>query len=75
MNKPIIYELSARYDSRKSFYGKAQVVDFQDGTIELRSYGTLVARVVNGKIDENAEYPASHTTRRHIREFYKQFAA
>lgn len=74
MNKINTFELTARYDARKSFYGKAQVIDYGDGTLELRSYDTLVARVKNGVIDESAEYPASQTTRRHIREFYRQFA-
>lgn len=74
MNQINTFELTARYDARKSFYGKAQVIDYGDGTLELRSYGTLVARVKNGVKDESAEYPASQTTRRHIREFYRQFA-
>ena len=74
MKKINAFDLNARYDARKSFYGKAQVVEYDDGTLELYSYGTLVARVKNGKIDERADYPASQTTRRHIREFYRQFA-
>lgn len=32
-----IYELSARYDARKSFYGKAHIIDYENGTFELQS--------------------------------------
>lgn len=28
-----IYELESRYDARKSFYGKAHVIDYGDGRI------------------------------------------
>ena len=44
-----IFELVPRYDTRKSFYGKARVVDHENGTIELQSYGTVVSRCVNGE--------------------------
>ena len=70
-----LVELSPIYDSRRSFYGKALVRLNADGSKELLSYLTLVARInADGSIDKDAEYPASQTTRRHIREFYKQFA-
>ena len=35
-----IYELEARFDARKSFYGKAHVIDYENGTFELLSYVT-----------------------------------
>ena len=66
-----VYELTARYDKRQSFYGKAQVVEYEDGTRELRSYGTLVARCKDGKVE--VLYAPTQTTRRHIKEFKKQF--
>ena len=66
-----IFELSPRYDTRKSFYGKARVVDHEDGTFELQSYDTIVSRCVNGKVEELGKW--SQTTTRHQKEFRKQF--
>ena len=66
------YELSARYDSRKSFYGKAHVIDHGNGTYELQSYDTIVSRCVNGVVEHLGKW--SQTTTRHQREFEKQFA-
>lgn len=70
------YELQAKYDRRKSFYGKAKVEEIGD-TITLTSYDSEVARVVNGKFEINSNIQKdllySQTTSRHIREFYKQF--
>ena len=66
-----IFELVPRYDTRKSFYGKAHVIDHEDGTIELQSYDTIVSRCVNGKVEELGKW--SQTTTRHQKEFRKQF--
>ena len=66
-----IFELAARYDARKSFYGKARVVDHENGTIELQSYDTIVSHCVNGKVEELGKWSA--TTTRHQKEFRKQF--
>ena len=66
-----IYELSARCDARKSFYGKAHVIDYENGIFELLSYDTIVSRCVNGKVEELGKW--SMTTSRHQREFRKQF--
>ena len=66
-----IFELSPRYDSRKSFYGKARVIDHEDRTLELQSYDTIVSRCVNGKVEELGKWSA--TTTRHQKEFRKQF--
>lgn len=67
-----IYELMARYDSRKSFYGKAHVIELDNGTKQLQSYNTIV-----GEIRDNTYYQLwdgkSQTTSRHIKEFKKQF--
>lgn len=67
-----IYELTTRYDSRKSFYGKAHVIDYENGTKELQSYNTIVSRCTNGKVEHLGRW--SQTTSRHQREFEKQFA-
>lgn len=66
-----IYELDARYDARKSFYGKVHVIDHENGIIELQSYDTIVSRCVNGKVEELGKW--SKTTTRHQKEFRKQF--
>lgn len=70
-------ELSAIYDNRKSFYGKARIRKDRDG-LTLISYETEVAKIV----DKNNGYSIapyaviygtySTTTLRHIKEFLKQ---
>ena len=60
------YELKAIYDSRKSFYGKANVED--DNT--LYSYGTRVCEIIDGKPIVHGTY--SKTTLRHLKEFLLQ---
>lgn len=64
-------ELTARFDSRKSFYGKAVESHYDDGTIELRSYGKLVATIHSPNTAEVYGWFSS-TTGRHIKEFLKQ---
>lgn len=66
------YELMPRFDSRKSFYGKAQVIEYTDGTHALKSYDTIVSRENGGKVEHLGKW--SNTTSRHQREFEKQFA-
>ena len=66
-----IYDLTAQNDARKSFYGKAKVIDHENGTFELLSYDTIVSRCENGKIEEFGKW--SRTTTRHQKEFRKQF--
>ena len=66
-----IFELVPLYDAQKSFYGKARVIDHENGTIELQSYNTIVSRCVNGKVEELGKWSA--TTTRHQKEFRKQF--
>ena len=69
---PHIFDLNTRFDSRKSFYGKAKVVE--DGnTITLLSYNQEAARIVNGKLEKLYAWNYSATTRRHCWEFVKQF--
>lgn len=71
------YDLSCRYDSRKSFYGKAKVIenimsDWKE--IGLYSYDTLVAKIIETEKDTKyinyGKY--SQTTTRHQKEFFKQ---
>ena len=66
-------KLEPIYDSRKSFYGKAEVKQSGDLS-ELYSYGTLVAQKGT---DANGTYyksmgKYSQTTTRHQKEFFKQ---
>ena len=68
-----IFELTPQYDSRKSFYGKAKVLQREDGDMVLYSYDTPVATIRKGKRVPEEEYKASQTTNRHIKEFYRQF--
>lgn len=68
-----IYELSARYDARKSFYGKAHVIDHGNGFLELQSYNTIVSVCRDGKVEHLGKW--SQTTSRHQREFERQFSA
>ena len=67
-----IYELTPKYDSRKSFYGKAHIIDYENNVVELQSYNTIVSRCVDGKIEHLGKW--SQTTSRHQREFEKQFS-
>lgn len=66
-----IYELTPRYVSHKSFYGKAHVIDHGNGVLELQSYSTIVSRCVNGAVEHLGKWSA--TTTRHQREFERQF--
>lgn len=74
-----VYDLDCRYDSRKSFYGKAVVREYETALVrhmELVSYSTLVANYVYYK-DENKRVfewfgSYSQTTTRHQKEFFKQ---
>lgn len=73
MNIKNFYDLSPRFDSRASFYGKAHVVEWEDNTITLRSYDTDIIKLMSEKrkfIKLYSEYSA--TTNRHIQEFSKQ---
>ena len=63
------YELTNVYDSRKSFYGKAVVIE-ENNTLILFSYDTKVAEIQNGKA--SVYNTQSQTTVRHIKEFLLQ---
>ena len=63
------YLLDTQYDSRKSFYGKADVR--QEGNkLILKSYNTDVAYIQDGRAVVKGTY--SPTTLRHIKEFLRQ---
>ncbi len=80
-----LYYLQPRFDSRKSFYGKAKVEEkvWDSSTdINLYSYNTLVATVTEYKstINHGETYllpkvygTYSMTTLRHIKEFLRQY--
>lgn len=72
----MLYELMARYDNRKSFYGKAHVLETDDHYI-LISYNTEILQLnkADGKITFlcRSEWAYSQTTNRHINEFLRQF--
>lgn len=75
VNEERYYDLAPqKRDSRKSFYGKAKVVDKGNGEYELISYNTPVACVKDGKVVYADLHKYSVTTDRHIREFLAQFA-
>lgn len=66
-----VYDLNC-YDSRKSFYGKAKVIE-RDGEKLLQSYNTIVC-----KIDKDGNFVKlwdgySYTTLRHINSFILHF--
>jgi hypothetical protein len=72
-----MYELSCQYDTRQSFYGKAQVLeqtmsDWKE--TDLYSYNTLVAKIIETKKNKKYIYYGkySQTTTRHQKEFFKQ---
>ena len=64
-------ELQAIYDGRKSFYGKAQLIESKEKT-ELESYNTIVATYYKkeNKLVLHGKY--SQTTTRHQKEFANQ---
>lgn len=65
------YELFPRYDSRKSFYGKAHITVYPNGRKVLTSYSTEVAEITaDGKPIVYGKW--SQTTTRHQKEFLKQ---
>ena len=67
-----LFELTTRYDARKSFYGKA-IIEEDGDTLTLYSYCTPVAKIVAGKYQSLGYEGYSQTTSRHIKEFRRQF--
>lgn len=65
------YELEP-INNRKSFYGKAEVIEHDNGNIELRSYNTIVARIKDGKFERLWD-GYSMTTMNHVNAFANLF--
>ena len=70
-------DLSCRYDTRASFYGKAKTIskNISGGSmLSLYSYDTMVAYIqfYENKIIYNYCGKYSQTTTRHQKEFFKQ---
>jgi hypothetical protein len=59
-------------DGRKSFYGKAVAIEHDNGVIELQSYDTIVARIVDG-VFYRLWSGYSATTMRHINSFISAY--
>ena len=68
-----ISELSPRYDSRKSFYGKAHLIHLDNGTTQLQSYDTVVCEIDKAGNFKMLWDGKTQTTSRHIKEFKRQF--
>lgn len=64
-------ELQAVYDSRKSFYGKAHLIE-SDEKVELQSYDTIVATYHKNENKFVLHGDYSPTTLRHQKEFASQ---
>lgn len=62
-----MFDLSC-YDNRKSFYGKAQVIETPEGRY-LKSYDTLICFLSYGGSFEKLWEGYSATTQRHINSF------
>lgn len=61
------------FDSSKSFYGKAKVIEHDNGEKELLSYNTIVCKITKSGEFEKTWTGSTQTTSRHIksfREFY-----
>lgn len=69
-------KLDPKFDHRKSFYGKARVLEKDDGTKVLYSYGTPVVRIRNGEVTLLTKgylgWSSSPTTLRHVKDFLQQ---
>ena len=65
-----IYELiPGQYDRRKSFYGKAKVIEKDNGETVLLSYNTEVCKITSGGEFVRLWSGYSVTTMRHINSF------
>lgn len=64
-------ELKAIYDGRKSFYGKANLIE-SDEKVELQSYDTIVATYYKNEDKFVLHDKYSQTTTRHQKEFASQ---
>lgn len=59
-------------DNRKSFYDKAIAIEHDNGVIELKSYDTIVAKIVDGRFYRLWD-DYSVTTMRHVNAFLDKY--
>lgn len=72
MNVKHIFELPC-HDSRKSFYGKAHIIEDSNGNAYLKSYDTIVCYIdASGHLHRLWE-GYSMTTQRHIDSFILEY--
>ena len=68
----MLFELTPKFDSRKSFYGKAKI-SFEGDRRLLISYGTPVAFIEPDRPPVMLDgWDSTQTTLRHVKEFLKQ---
>ena len=68
----MLFELTPKFDSRKSFYGKAKI-SFEGDRRLLLSYDTPVAFIEPDRLPVMLDgWDSTQTTLRHAREFLKQ---
>ena len=68
----MLFELTPKFDSRKSFYGKAKI-SFEGDRRLLLSYGTPVAFIEPDRPPVMLDgWDSTQTTLRHVKEFLKQ---
>lgn len=72
MNITHIWELPC-YDNRKSFYGKAHVLEDDRGNAYLKSYDTIVCYIDPAGCVHRTWSGYSQTTQRHINSFMYEF--
>lgn len=72
MNVVHIFDLPC-YDSRKSFYGKAHILESDDGNIYLRSYDTIVCYIDKDGCFHRTWGGYSATTQRHVNSFMYEY--
>lgn len=63
-----VFDLPVMNGTRKSFYGKAKIIEYENGDVELLSYNTVVCRIHNG-LFQRVWNGYSATTMRHINAF------
>lgn len=66
------YSLDAKYDSRKSFYGKAKIDIPNNRCKILKSYDTPVCAICDDEVVLFPKWSESSTTLRHVKEFLLQ---
>ena len=68
----MLFELTPKFDSRKSFYGKAKI-RFEGDRQILLSYDTPVAFIEPDRLPVMLDcWDSTQTTLRHVKEFLKQ---